>query len=168
MAVRNNQLSSQMATFSITGDLGLWNESGFCDDLLIENNVIDNSVFGGNGAQAIFFIEPQYPEKKNKEGKYSKNITIRNNIIKTFDSSILVAASIDGLIFENNQIIQTDTYKPIFPDAINVSIENCNDVTIKGNTYKKIDGKEVTISIDEKSTNVKIEKGDIFSNNLKS
>ena len=168
VAVRNNQLSSQMATFSITGDLGLWNESGFCDDLLIENNVIDNSVFGGNGAQAIFFIEPQYPEKKNKEGNYSKNITIRNNIIKTFDSSILVAASIDGLIFENNQIIQTDTYKPIFPDAINVSIENCNDVTIKGNTYKKIDGKEVTISIDEKSTNVKIEKGDIFSNNLKS
>ena len=163
VVVRNNQLSSQMATFSITGDLGLWNESGFCDDLLIENNVIDNSVFGGNGAQAIFFIEPQYPEKKNKEGKYSKNITIKNNVIKTFDNSILVAASIDGLTFENNQIIQTDTYKPIFPNAINISIENCNDVVIKGNTYKKIDGKEVTISIDEKSTNVNIDKADAFS-----
>ena len=163
VVVRNNKLSSQMATFSITGDLGLWNESGFCDDLLIENNVIENSVFGGNGAQAIFFIEPQYFDKNNKEGKYSKKITIRNNIIKTFDSSILVAASIDGLIFENNQIIQTDTYKPIFPNAINVSIENCNDVVIKGNTYTKIDGKEVTITVDEKSTNVQVDSKDAFS-----
>ncbi|PQJ76242.1 hypothetical protein BTO13_10765 [Polaribacter gangjinensis] len=163
VVVRNNQLSSQMATFSITGDLGLWNESGPIVDLLIENNVIDNSVFGGNGAQAIFFIEPQYPEKKNKEGIYSKNITIRNNIIKTFDSSILVAASIDGLTFENNQIFQTDTYAPIFPNAKNISIENCTNVVFKGNTYKKIDGKEVTISIDEKSSNVKIDKGDAFS-----
>jgi hypothetical protein len=161
--VRNNYLSSQMAAFSITGDLGLWNESGPCDDLLIENNVIENSVFGGNGAQAIFFMEPQYSDNKNKEGKYSKKITIRNNIIKTFDSSILVAASIDGLVFENNQIIQTNTYKPIFPNAKNISIENCNNVVIKGNTYKKIDGKEVTITIDEKSTNVKVDKEDVFS-----
>ncbi|MGK0290016.1 MAG: hypothetical protein ACI86H_001471, partial [bacterium] len=107
--------------------------------------------------------EPQYSDNKNKEGKYSKKITIRNNIIKTFDSSILVAASIDGLVFENNQIIQTNTYKPIFPNAKNISIENCNNVVIKGNTYKKIDGKEVTITIDEKSTNVKVDKEDVFS-----
>lgn len=167
VVVRNNQLSSQMSTFMMNGDLGLWNESGPNVDLLIENNVIENSLFGGNGAKAIFFIEPQYIDKNNIEGKYSKNITIRNNVIKTFDSSILVAVSVDGLVFENNQIIQTNTYKPIFPNTNNVSIENCNNVTIKGNTYKKIDGKEVTISVDEKSTNVKIDKGDVFSNNLK-
>ena len=161
--VRNNKLSSQMATFSITGDLNLWNESGLCDDLLIENNLIENSVFGGNGPQAIFYIEPDYVDKKNFEGKYSRNIIIRNNVIKTFDNSILVATSIDGLVFENNQIIQTDTYKPIFPNANNLKVTNCNNVVFKGNTYKKIDGKEVTITIDEKSTNVKIDKGDAFS-----
>ncbi|WP_445748582.1 alpha-1,3-galactosidase-related protein [Polaribacter sp.] len=163
VVIRNNKLSSQMATFSITGDLNLWNESGLCDDLLIENNQIDNSVFGGNGPQAIFYIEPDYVDKKNFEGKYSRNIIIRNNVIKTFDSSILVASSIDGLVFENNQIEQTNTYNPIFPNAENVKIKNCNDVVFKGNTFKKIDGKEVTITIDEKSTNVQVDSKDAFS-----
>ena len=78
VVVRNNYLSSQMATFRLTGDLGLWNESGPNNDLLIENNTIENSVYGGNGALAIFLIDPQYVDKKNFEGKYSKKITIRN------------------------------------------------------------------------------------------
>ncbi len=163
--VRKNHLSSQMACFRITGDLNLWNESSPCNDLLIEDNVIENCVYGGNGAQAIFLIDPQYVDVDNFEGKYSKNITIRNNVIKTFDHSILVAMSVDGLIFENNQIIQTNTYKPIFPNAKNVQIINCNNVVIKGNTYKSLDGKKGTISIDPKSTNVKVVNGDAFSKN---
>lgn len=165
VVVRNNQLSSQMASLRITGDLALWNESGPNVDLLIENNVIENAVYGGNGPQAIFLIDPEYSDKKNIEGKFSKNITIRNNVIKTFDSSILVAISVDGLVFENNEIIQTDMYKSIFPNADNIQIINSNNVVIKGNTYKKIDGKEVTIAIDEKSTNVKIDAKDAFSKN---
>jgi hypothetical protein len=160
--VRNNHLSSQMASFRITGDLGLWNESGPNDDLLIENNVIENAVYGGNGPQAIFLIDPQYVDKKNFEGTYSKNITIRNNIIRTFDSSIMVAMSVDGLIFENNEVIQTAMYKPIFPNATNLQIINCNNVIIKGNTYKRLDGKEGTLSIDKKSTNVKTSKESSF------
>tara|TARA_B110000503_G_scaffold55458_1_gene89002 strand:+ start:2906 stop:4777 length:1872 start_codon:yes stop_codon:yes gene_type:complete len=160
--VRNNHLSSQMASFRITGDLGLWNESGPNDDLLIENNVIENAVYGGNGPQAVFLIDPQYVDKKNFEGKYSKNITIRNNIIRTFDSSIMVAMSVDGLIFENNEVIQTAMYKPIFPNATNLQIINCNNVIIKGNTYKRLDGKEGTLSIDKKSTNVKTSKENAF------
>jgi hypothetical protein len=162
VVVRNNHLSSQMASFRITGDLGLWNESGPNDDLLIENNVIENAVYGGNGPQAVFLIDPQYVDKKNFEGKYSKNITIRNNIIRTFDSSIMVAMSVDGLIFENNEVIQTATYKPIFPNATNLQIINCNNVIIKGNTYKRLDGKEGTLSIDKKSTNIQIDREDAF------
>ena len=165
--VRNNHLSSQMASFRITGDLGLWNESSPSEDLLIENNIIENCVYGGNGAQAIFLIDPQYVDKKNFEGKYSKNITIRNNIIKTFDSSILVAMSVDGLTFENNEIIQTDTFKPIFPNSKNIQIINCNDVTIKNNKFKRIDKKDPSITIDEKSTNVNVFKGDAFHKNFK-
>lgn len=162
VVVRNNYLSSQMATFRLTGDLGLWNESGPNDDLLIENNTIENSVYGGNGALAIFLIDPQYVDKKNFEGKYSKNITIRNNTVKTFDSSILVAMSVDGLTFENNTIIQTNNYKPIFPKATNIKIINSNNVSIKGNTYKKLDGKKGSLTVDKKSTNVAISKKDAF------
>lgn len=160
--VRNNHFSSQMASFRITGDLGLWNESSPSGDLLIENNLIENSVYGGNGPQAIFLIDPQYIDKKNFEGKYSKNITIRNNIIRTFDSSIMVAMSVDRLVFENNQIIQTDMYEPIFPNTTNVQIINCNNVLIKGNTFKRLDGKKGTLIIDKKSTNIQIDRKDAF------
>jgi hypothetical protein len=162
VVVRNNYLSSQMATFRLTGDLGLWNESGPNNDLLIENNTIENSVYGGNGALAIFLIDPQYVDKKNFEGKYSKKITIRNNTVKTFDSSILVAMSVDGLKFENNTIIQTNKYTPIFPKTDNIKIINCNNVLVEGNTYKTLNGKSGSLTVDKKSTNVNISKKDAF------
>jgi hypothetical protein len=164
VVVKNNYLSSQMAAFRITGDLDLWNESGPCEDLIIENNTIENSVYGGNGPQAIFLIDPQYKDKKIISGKYSKNIFIRNNTIKTFDNAILKAISVDRLVFENNQIIQTDTYLPIFPSVENVQIINCNNALIKGNTYKRLDQKKGTILIDEQSTNIQVERRDAFQN----
>lgn len=163
VVVRNNHLSSQMASFRLTGDLGLWNESGPNDDLLIENNVIENAVYGGNGPQSVFLIDPQYVDKDDFEGYYSRNITIRNNIIRTFDSSIMLAMSVDGLVFENNEIIQTDTYDPIFPDVENIRIVNCKDVKISGNSYKNLNGEEKgTLVIDEKSIRVEVDKKDAF------
>jgi hypothetical protein len=161
VVVRNNKLSSQMASFRLTGDLGLWNESGPNDGLLIENNIIENAVYGGNGPQAIFLIDPQYVSK-DFEGIYSRNIIIRNNVIKTFDRSIMKAMSVNGLVFENNEIIQTDTYQPIFPKLENIQIINCDNVDISGNTYKSLDGKRGTITIDDKSTNIDISKKDGF------
>ncbi len=164
VVVRNNKLSSQMASFRITGDLNLWNESAPVGDLLIENNIIEDAVYGGNGPQSIFLIDPQYVDKDNFEGTYSKNITIRNNLIKTFDSSILHAISVDGLTFENNKIIQTNTYEPIFPDIDNLRIVNCKNVTIKGNTFKSLTIKnKATISVDEKSSKVKIKNNEAFN-----
>jgi hypothetical protein len=163
VVVRNNKLSSQMASFRLTGDLGLWNESGPNDGLLIENNIIEDAVYGGNGPQAVFLIDPQYVDK-DFEGMYSRNITIRNNVIKTFDNSIMKAMSVNGLVFENNEIIQTGTYEPIFPNLENIQIINCNDVDIKGNTYKSQDGSEGTITIDNKSTNINLSKKDGFKN----
>lgn len=162
VVVRNNKLSSQMACFRLTGDLGLWNESGPNEGLLIENNYIEDAVYGGNGPQSIFLIDPQYVDKKNFKGIYSKNITIRNNTIKTFDSSIMLAMSVDGLIFENNKVIQTNTYKPIFPEVTNVRIVNCANVSIKGNTYETLDGRKGTLSVDNKSKNVEVSKRDDF------
>ena len=163
VTVRNNHLSSQMASFRLTGDLGLWNESGPNEGLLIENNLIENAVYGGNGPQSIFLIDPQYLDKKNFDGTFSKNITIRNNTIKTFDSSILHAISVDGLVFENNTIIQTDKYKPIFPNIPNLRIVNCSNVFINGNDYKSLTGsKKGSIEIDEKSKNINISKKDAF------
>ena len=156
--LRNNFLSSQMASLRITGDLGLWNESGPCDNLIIENNVFENCVYGGNGPQSIIMIDPQYVNKNNIQGKYSKRITIKNNVIKTFDASILLAMSVDGLIFEDNIIEQTSAYKSIFPNTPNLKIINSDNVSIQRNTYTSISGEKGTLFIDDKSKHITIDK----------
>ncbi|MBV5313496.1 MAG: hypothetical protein JZU47_09380 [Prolixibacteraceae bacterium] len=161
--VRNNYFSSQMASLLIAGDLGLWNESGPCDSLIIENNTFENCAYGGNGAQSIIMIDPEYDKDLDIQEKYSRNILIRNNKINTFDASILRAISVDGLTFEANQITQTQTYQPIFPDAPNLKIENCNQVSIKGNTYLSLDGDSGTIKTDSNSTNMKINSNEGFN-----
>lgn len=160
--VRNNYFSSQMAGLRITGDLGLWNESGPCDSLIIENNTFDNCAYGGNGVQSAIMIDPQYDNDKDIQGKYSRNIIIRNNQFKTFDSSILLAYSVEGLVFEGNDVEQTDTYAPLFPNTPNLKIVNCDQVQIGNNTYKSLSGSKGTLSIDKKTTTINLNNNDAF------
>jgi len=146
--VRNNYFSSQMAAMLMTGDLNLWNESGPCDSLIIENNTFVDNVHGGN-KQAVLQITPEQDLSDFKgESFYSKNIIIRNNTFQTFDAPILVAKSVDGLIFQGNNVIQTDTYKPLFPNEPNLKIRNCRDLIIEGNTYKLLSGGYSDLTID--------------------
>lgn len=162
--VRNNYFSSQMASLLIPGDLGLWNESGPSDSLIIENNTFENCVYGGNGAQSVIQITPEYDSSDLIQEKYSRNITIRNNTINTFDASVLWAISVDGLSFEGNQITQTQAYQPLFPDVPNLRIENCNQILIKGNSYRSLDANNATIKIDSKSTNIQIKENKGLTN----
>ena len=160
--VRNNYFSSQMASLRITGDLGLWNESGPCDSLIIENNTFENCAYGGNGVQSVIMIDPEYENERDIQGKYSRDIIIRNNQIKTFDSSILLAFSVEGLVFEGNNIEQTDAYLPLFPDIPNLKIVNCVRVNIGNNTFKSISGLKGTLSIDEKTTKSNFTNNEAF------
>ncbi|WP_242083256.1 right-handed parallel beta-helix repeat-containing protein [Aestuariivivens sediminis] len=148
VAVRNNNISSQMAAMRMSGDLELWNESGPCDSLLIENNQFVNNLHGGN-KQAILLIDPEQElHESESKGYYHKDIIIRNNDFYAFDSPVLKAHSVDGLVFEANRVIQTDTYEPIFPDEPNLKITHCKNVTIKDNTYKLLTGEYTDLSVD--------------------
>ena len=145
--VRNNFISSQMAAMRMSGDLKLWNESGPCDSLIIENNQFVNNLHGGN-KQAIILIDPEQELSEDKKaGFYHKDIIIRNNDFYTFDSPVLVAESVDGLIFQSNRVIQTDAYEPIFPNEPNLKINHCKNVNIKDNTYKLLTGEFSTLSL---------------------
>jgi hypothetical protein len=160
--VRNNYISSQMAGIYVSGDLALWNESGPTDSLIIENNVFENCAYGGNRVHAIVTIEPDYVDMNKYEGTYSKNIFIRNNQIKTFDAPILIATSVDGLVFEGNAIEQTNAYEPLYPNQPNLKVVNSNRVEIGNNSYKSLSGKEGTVSIDQRSTNVQLNNNSSF------
>jgi len=161
--IRGNFFSTQMASIRVTGDLELWNESGPSKDLIIENNVFENCIYGVSGPQSIIMIDPQYPSGSNIfKNYYSSNIIIRENKIRTFDSSILSAVSVDGLVFERNTIEQTNKFKPLFPNQPNLNIINCDNVVIENNTYKSLTGKKGTIKIDGKTKNIILNKNDQF------
>lgn len=154
--VRNNYFSSQMNGLRITGDLDLWNESGPTENLLVENNTFVDCLYGGAKDHYIIMIDPQYVEKENMVSKYGKNITIRNNTFKTFEPYIMHAISVDSLTFENNKIIQTDTYPTYSIDHENLKIENSNNVSIKNNSFELLNGTKGNIYIDNKSTNLDV------------
>jgi len=156
--LRNNYFSSQMPGLRITGDLNLWNESGPCENLLIENNTFVDCIYGGKKDFHVIMIDPQYEKKEYMVSKYSKNITIRNNTFKTFETKIMHAISVDGLTFENNKIIQTTTYPAFSKNHHNLLIENSNNVSIKNNSFELLDGNKGRVKVDDKSTNVDVSK----------
>lgn len=144
--VRNNYISSQMAGMLMTGDLNLWNESGPCDSLIIENNRFVNNLHGGY-KQAVIMIGPEQDLSDYREDSYySRDVIIRNNTIEAFDASILRAKSVDGLIFEGNEVIQTAAYQPLFPNEPNLNIDNCKGVRIENNTFQLLSGSLVELS----------------------
>lgn len=163
--VRNNSFSSQMSALRITGDLNLWNESGPCENLLIENNTFADCLYANDNGHYIIMIDPEYSNKKSITSKFSKNITIRNNSFKSFKTNILYSLSVDGLLFENNNIIQSfdkyPAFKSIHPTLM---IENSNNVLIKNNKFKSPDNEKASIKIDDKSTNFKQSKNSGFAN----
>lgn len=163
--VRNNSFSSQMSSLRITGDLNLWNESGPCENLLIENNTFGECLYANDNGNYVIMIDPEYSNKKNITTKFSKNITIRNNSFKSFKTNILYSLSVDGLVFENNNIIQTFEKYPAFVSKhATLMIENSNNVLIKNNTFKSAENEKASIKIDDKSTNFKQLKNSGFEN----
>jgi hypothetical protein len=152
-----------MSGILVSGDLALWNESGPSDSLFIENNTFENCAFGGNRGQSIISIDPEYGNNADIRETYSSNILIRNNQIKTFDSPILVASSVDGIVFERNVIEQTDRYLHLFPNEPNLKIVNCKRVVISGNSYRSLSGKTGTLSIDKNTTNITVENNQSFN-----
>ncbi|MEM9897064.1 MAG: right-handed parallel beta-helix repeat-containing protein [Bacteroidota bacterium] len=146
-AIRNNYISSQMAGILMTGDLNLWNESGPNLNLVIEGNRFVNNAYGGN-KQAVLQITPEHDPIVAAGKFYSNNIIIRNNVIETFDSPVMVALSVDGLTFEDNQVIQTDKYAPLFPEEPNLKIRNSKNVQLSGNSYKPLSGIPTKLKID--------------------
>ena len=165
--IRNNYLSSQMSALRITGDLNLWNESGPCENLLIENNIFVDCLYGGDKGHYLIMIDPQYTNDDYMVSKYSKNIRIRNNTFKTFDPKIMHAVSVDGLTFENNKIFQTNTYPAFSKENETLKIENSNNVSIKNNFFKALKGGKGSVLVDQKSTDIYLSKDSVFNENIK-
>lgn len=134
--VTHNRFYSAMQGIRNWGDMTWFYESGNVNDVLISNNEFIDLCRVGAGFPVIV-ISPQVMERKgHSPGYYNRNIKIVDNVIRTFDRGILYAFSVDGLAFENNTIIRTETFEPLFPYLPVIEIENCNDVSISHNRYE--------------------------------
>ena len=118
VVVENNLFDHTSGTaILLCGDCNGWYETGACKDVLIRNNHFVNALTNMfQFTNAIISIYPEIPDLQGQKGYFhggGKNgIVIEDNIFETFDHPILYAKSVDGLIFQNNRIIENEDFEP--------------------------------------------------------
>ena len=171
VVIEDNYFRSAGTAILIEGDLDYWFESGANRDVTIRNNVFEDCLTSGcitgdrwEWGEAVITITPSHRPQNDEDEPYHRNIHIENNIFKTFDVPLVHARSVRDLTFKNNEIIQTDSFKPCLWQKTSFLLDGCRDVAISGN---KIDGKYATRTIDMehmKKADIKCER---FKLNLK-
>lgn len=151
VTIENNYFRSAGAAILIEGDTDYWYESGATRDVIIRNNVFDNCLTSGcitgsrwEWGEAIISITPSHRPQDFKTEPYHQNIKIENNVFKTFDVPLLHARSVRGLLFKNNEVVQTYDFEPYLWQKSSFLLDGCRDVEIIDN---KIDDKYMTKTV---------------------
>lgn len=142
--IENNYFDSMMAGVIIAGDANSWFESGNVSDVIIRNNTFVNMGKGGEAPQSVLQISPEIPPPSRAKGYYHGRILFQDNLVKTFDSQVIYALSVDNLEVSGNTFIQTYDYRPIFEGLSYIDAQHCNNVLIEGNTFEG--GQEAEVS----------------------
>lgn len=134
VVIEGNTFSSMMSAILFEGDMDHWYESGAVRDVVIRNNRFLDGTYGGTDFPTIF-INPH--QKKTVDGQpYERNIRIEGNLFRTFNEQLLRAKSVGNLIFRDNTIELSETYKP-WNDLPTLDIRQSEGVVIKNNRYRK-------------------------------
>lgn len=156
--IEDNYFDSMMAGILIAGDANSWFESGYVTDIVIRNNTFVNMGKGGEAPQSVLQISPEISKSERSKGYYHGKIVFENNLIKTFDSQVIYALSVNELIIKNNKFVETNDYKPIFKGLSFIDVQNCNSVAIEGNSFEG--NRDVEVSASEcKNVVLKKQKG---------
>lgn len=136
VVIENNYLQSMMPAVLIRGEALFWYESGASENVTIRGNQFENCCLG-SGRQGIIHIEPRLRKDFSKTQLFDRNITIEENVFRTFDNSNILATRVDGLTIRDNEFIQDkSTYRPFNPDKPLIEITQSDKVAIEGNTYR--------------------------------
>ena len=151
VVIEDNYFRSAGTAILIEGDMDFWYESGSHTNMTIRNNVFDNCLTSGcitgdrwQWGEAIITITPSHRPKDEKSKPYHHTITIENNTFKTFDTPLVHARSVKGLIFRTNEIIRTYDFEPYLWQKSSFLFDGCRDVVISGN---KVDANYQTRTI---------------------
>ena len=138
VVIENNYLSSQMHGILIEGDNNKWYESGAVQDVVIRNNEFINPGFARDNRYPLL-ASPLFTEEQHMgEGRYHRNITFENNIVKSFNGHLVEARSVDGLKIINNKLIYCDDY-PKTDEGETIKLEYCDNVLVEGNRAEGFD-----------------------------
>ena len=116
----------------LCGDCNGWFETGACRDVTICGNRFVNALTSQyQFTNAVISIYPEIPDLKSQTKFFHSGITITDNVFETFDSPILYAKSVDGLIFLNNTVIKTTAYPPYHPQKCPIFLEKVTSAQIQ-------------------------------------
>ncbi len=132
--VENNLfLNTSGSAILLCGDCNGWYETGMCKDVTIRNNKFVNALTSMyQFTNAVISIYPEIPDLKNQVKYFHKgSVLIENNEFHMFDAPVLYAKSIQGLVFQNNKIIQNNDYKPFHWNKQRFFLEKVDQVKIQ-------------------------------------
>ena len=120
----------------LCGDCNGWYETGACRDVVIRKNRFVNALTSQfQFTNAVISIYPEIPNLNDQEalfhGGKDDAIRIVDNVFETFDAPILYAKSVDGLLFEGNEIIQNTDFKPMHWNRYRFFLQRVKNVKIE-------------------------------------
>lgn len=125
----------------LCGDCNGWFETGACREVIIRNNHFVNALTNMfQFTNAIISIYPEIPDLKQQQklfhGGNGKGVVIEDNVFETFDTPLVYAKSLDGLVFRNNKIIQNQDYPSLHWNKHRFFLEKVSNFKIENNTYE--------------------------------
>lgn len=120
----------------LCGDCNGWYESGAVRDLVIKRNTFVNALTNMfQFTNAVISIYPEIPNLDAQKGYFHggqpRSIVIENNYFETFDTPLLYAKSVDGLVFRKNQVRKNTDYKPFHWNQKSILTERCTNTEIE-------------------------------------
>lgn len=99
----------------VSSDCNMWFESGQTRDMIIRGNVFEDVLTSlYQFTEAVISICPVIPKMEAQRNPFygdgGSGILIEGNVFKTFDTPLLYAQSVNGLVWRDNQVITTTTY----------------------------------------------------------
>lgn len=129
--IENNYFHTEMEALLIPVESGFWYESGSITNLVVRNNTFQDCNHSGFDRGII-----RFETDDDNENIAFKNIVIENNKINQFDNAIMEVSNVDGLLFRDNVITQTNTFPQLYPDNPAFEVISSKNIVFENNSYK--------------------------------
>lgn len=119
----------------LCGDCNGWYETGACRQVVIRKNRFVNALTNlFQFTNAVISIYPEIPDLEHQQlyfhGGKGGGILIEENEFEMFDTPVLYAKSVDGLVFRKNTIRMNHDFEPFHPNQHRFWLERVTKVEI--------------------------------------